>query len=178
MANKKPETKASKPKNSAFAVEEEAPKNKRKLVKLDDWSPQELASGGGGGAVDSARSAAAAAAKLINNKRGRGNESAAERAKRLIGSVPKEKEELYAYVVDWAILEGASVFQKKLEPWIAKKVTEYFGERDETVISFVMEEVRLCLYHSSYICLRSFTANATYSFRCSSENYSMRHLCI
>ena len=29
-----------------------------------------------------------------------------------------------------------------MKPWIAKKVTEYFGETDETVISFVMEEVR------------------------------------
>ena len=40
-----------------------------------------------------------------------------------------------------AVLESAAIFQKKLEPWIARKVTEYFGERDETVISFVMEEL-------------------------------------
>jgi hypothetical protein len=148
VANKKPDAKASKPKNAAFAVEEEAPKNKRKLVKLEYGADDAAA---GGVAVDAARSAAAAAAKLINNKRGRGNgESAAERAKRLIGSVPKEKEELYVYKVDWALLESAKTFQLKLEPWIAKKVTEYFGERDETVISFVMEEVILCTCRSPH----------------------------
>ena len=44
--------------------------------------------------------------------------------------------------VDWAVLEQSSTIEKKMQPWIAKKVTEYFGETDETVISFVMEEVR------------------------------------
>jgi hypothetical protein len=59
-----------------------------------------------------------------------------------IASVPKEKKDLYAMPVDWAVLEQSSTIEKKMQPWIAKKVTEYFGETDETVISFVMEEVR------------------------------------
>ena len=61
---------------------------------------------------------------------------------RRIASVPKEKTDLYAMPVDWAVLEQSSTIEKKMRPWIAKKVTEYFGETDETVISFVMEEVR------------------------------------
>ena len=68
--------------------------------------------------------------------------TAAERAKRLIEKVPKDKEALYALPVDWKLLEARAVLQNKMKPWIAKKVTEYFGETDETVISFVMEEVR------------------------------------
>lgn len=56
--------------------------------------------------------------------------------------MPKEKKDLYALPVDWAVLEQSSTIEKKMQPWIAKKVTEYFGEKDETVISFVMEEVR------------------------------------
>jgi hypothetical protein len=56
--------------------------------------------------------------------------------------VPKEKEDLYAMAVDWSVLESSSTIENKMKPWIAKKVTEYFGETDETVIAFVMEEVR------------------------------------
>lgn len=56
--------------------------------------------------------------------------------------MPKEKKDLYAMPVDWVVLEQSSTIEKKMQPWIAKKVTEYFGETDETVISFVMEEVR------------------------------------
>ena len=56
--------------------------------------------------------------------------------------MPKEKKDLYALPVNWAVLEQSSTIEKKMQPWIAKKVTEYFGEKDETVISFVMEEVR------------------------------------
>lgn len=45
--------------------------------------------------------------------------------------------------VDWSTLKKGNVVEQKLQPWITKKVTEYFGEADETVISFVMEEVRI-----------------------------------
>eukprot|EP01047_Picozoa_sp_COSAG01_P011333 COSAG01_NODE_495_length_16308_cov_92.317088_23_plen_81_part_00 len=44
--------------------------------------------------------------------------------------------------VDWDVLAQHNTFQTKMLPWITKKVTEYFGEAEETVISFVMEEVR------------------------------------
>jgi hypothetical protein len=81
-AESKPERK---PKNAAFAVEEDTSDNKRKLVKLE-YGAEEMAAGGGGGggggaAAQAARSAAAAAAMLINKRRG--GESAADRAKRL-----------------------------------------------------------------------------------------------
>lgn len=49
---------------------------------------------------------------------------------------------LYAMPVDWEVLAQHNTFQTKMLPWITKKVTEYFGEAEETVISFVMEEVR------------------------------------
>lgn len=126
----------------AFVAEEESKSGKRKLVKLDFSA--DAAAGGGGTDAAQARNAAAAAAQLINERRaGAGSTAtAAERAKRLIEKVPKDKEALYALPVDWKLLEACAVLQNKMKPWIAKKVTEYFGETDETVISFVMEEVR------------------------------------
>ena len=127
----------------AFVAEEESKSGKRKLVKLD-FGADDAEGGGGMDAAQAARNAAAAAAQLINERRaGAGSTAtAAERAKRLIEKVPKDKEALYALPVDWKLLEARAVLQNKMKPWIAKKVTEYFGETDETVISFVMEEVR------------------------------------
>jgi hypothetical protein len=57
-------------------VEEDTGEIKRKLVKIDYGADV-------GDAAQAARSAAAAAAAMINQRRGRDGESAADRAKRL-----------------------------------------------------------------------------------------------
>ncbi len=73
-----------KPKNAAFAVEEDTGEIKRKLVKLDYGADAPST-----GAAQAARSAAAAAAAMINQRRARGGESAADRAKRLCVCLPR-----------------------------------------------------------------------------------------
>jgi hypothetical protein len=65
-------------------VEEDTGEIKRKLVKLDYGADAPVSD-----AAQAARSAAAAAAAMINQRRARGGESAAERAKRLYVCLPR-----------------------------------------------------------------------------------------
>ena len=87
-----------------FTADDDTDNKKRKLVKLE-YSAAELT--GSSQLANDARSAAAAAAAAINQRRKgeiQASETAQQRAQRLIGCVPKDKETLYAMEVDWDIL--------------------------------------------------------------------------
>ncbi|XP_024530288.1 RNA-binding protein 25 isoform X2 [Selaginella moellendorffii] len=58
-------------------------------------------------------------------------------AKQLIDSIPKTKEELFNYRVDWAIYDKHKLHEK-MRPWISKKITEYLGEEEVSFVDFIV----------------------------------------
>lgn len=60
--------------------------------------------------------------------------------KSLIEKIPTEKNALFAYQLDWSIIDN-SLMEKKIRPWINKKIIEYIGEPEPTLVDFICSKV-------------------------------------
>jgi hypothetical protein len=48
--------------------------------------------------------------------------------------LPKEKEEIFKYQLNWSALARHEVFDKVCRPWIGKKIKEFMGVEELSVI--------------------------------------------
>eukprot|EP01105_Mastigella_eilhardi_P016663 TRINITY_DN380_c0_g1_i2.p1 TRINITY_DN380_c0_g1~~TRINITY_DN380_c0_g1_i2.p1 ORF type:complete len:720 (+),score=230.24 TRINITY_DN380_c0_g1_i2:316-2160(+) len=62
--------------------------------------------------------------------------------KQLVGKIPTDKDSLFAYAVDWATVDSSGLVENRLRPWITKKISEYMGEEEETLINFVVSKLK------------------------------------
>lgn len=60
--------------------------------------------------------------------------------KTLIEKIPTEKDALFAYKLDWAQIDNG-LMEKKIRPWINKKIIEYIGEPEPTLVDFICNKV-------------------------------------
>lgn len=65
--------------------------------------------------------------------------------KSLIEKIPTAKPELFAYPLDWSIVDS-TLMERRIRPWINKKIIEYIGEEEATLVDFVCSKV---MAHSS-----------------------------
>ena len=61
--------------------------------------------------------------------------------KELIAAIPTRRDALYESAVDWEAAEAAGVLESKIRPWLAKKIAEYLGEEEPTLVEFVMTKL-------------------------------------
>ncbi|KAL7062388.1 hypothetical protein AAHC03_0567 [Spirometra sp. Aus1] len=60
--------------------------------------------------------------------------------KRIIEQIPTAKEDLFAYPIDWAIVDAEFV-NTRIRPWVDKKIVAYIGESEATLSNFICEQV-------------------------------------
>uniref|UniRef100_A0A9J7XP04 RNA binding motif protein 25b n=1 Tax=Cyprinus carpio carpio TaxID=630221 RepID=A0A9J7XP04_CYPCA len=101
---------------------DEAPR-KRKLVPLD-YEDEEKG-------VDMS---VAAGGKGVNTEEKR------KHIKSLIEKIPTAKPELFNYPLDWSVVD-TTLMEKRIRPWINKKIVEYIGEEEATLVDFVCSKV-------------------------------------
>jgi len=53
--------------------------------------------------------------------------------------LPKSKEDLLAYEINWESLFDQEVISKICKPWIGKKIKEYMGVEEPTMINMVVK---------------------------------------
>nr|CCA21232.1 conserved hypothetical protein [Albugo laibachii Nc14] len=70
-----------------------------------------------------------------------GDGSSKSDLRRLIQQIPTEKEELYKYSVDWAVVDRRSIIESKMGPWISKKIVMYLGESEPAMMEFIMKKL-------------------------------------
>ncbi|XP_051771901.1 RNA-binding protein 25 isoform X1 [Ctenopharyngodon idella] len=105
---------------------EEAPK-KRKLVPLD-YSEDER----GGLSLDGA--------EVTGSRPGVNTEEKRKHIKSLIEKIPTVKQELFNYPLDWNMVD-TTLMDRRIRPWINKKIIEYIGEEEATLVDFVCSKV-------------------------------------
>lgn len=60
--------------------------------------------------------------------------------KSLIEKIPTEKDALFAYQLDWSAIDNG-LMERKIRPWINKKIIEYIGEPEPTLVDFICSKV-------------------------------------
>lgn len=58
----------------------------------------------------------------------------------MIEKIPTEKDALFAYHLDWSAIDNG-LMEKKIRPWINKKIIEYIGEPEPTLVDFICSKV-------------------------------------
>jgi len=61
-----------------------------------------------------------------------------EKANTIIEQIPTQKEALFAFAVDWTLLDEHAIVESKMKPWVTKKIVEYLGEEEKTLTSFIL----------------------------------------
>lgn len=54
----------------------------------------------------------------------------------LISGIPTDKDQLFARNLDWSLLDE-SLMERRIRPWVTKKIAEYMGEKEVDLIDFV-----------------------------------------
>ncbi|KAL2510394.1 splicing factor PWI domain-containing protein/RNA recognition motif (RRM)-containing protein [Forsythia ovata] len=62
-------------------------------------------------------------------------------AKQLIDAIPKTKDELFSYEINWAIYDQ-NALQERMRPWISKKITEFLGEEEVTLVDYIVSSTQ------------------------------------
>ncbi|CAB1339878.1 unnamed protein product [Coregonus sp. 'balchen'] len=106
---------------------DEAPR-KRKLVPLDYGDDDKILQS----VVDGASGLAAIKGANTEEKR--------KHIKSLIEKIPTGKTELFSYPLDWSAVDS-TLMDRRIRPWINKKIIEYIGEEEATLVDFVCSKV-------------------------------------
>lgn len=132
---------------------------KRKLVPLDEenrpansTAPRESShskssksssknSGGGadGGDPASASGGGGGSGKSSSRDQVKSQEEKRRHIKSIIDKIPTEKADLFNYPLDWNEIDAT--IEKKIRPWINKKIIEYIGEPEPTLVDFICSKV-------------------------------------
>uniref|UniRef100_A0A8C3G6K8 RNA binding motif protein 25 n=1 Tax=Cyclopterus lumpus TaxID=8103 RepID=A0A8C3G6K8_CYCLU len=117
--------------------EEEADEQprKRKLVPLD-YGDDDKSLGLDGAEIPGAKGS-------VNTEEKR------KHIKSLIEKIPTARPELFTYPLDWTMVDS-TLMDRRIKPWINKKIIEYIGEEEATLVDFVCSKVSL---HSVVIVL-------------------------
>lgn len=95
--------------------DEELPKSKkRKLVPLDYTDKKEEES------------------KAVEEKK--------KNIRQLIERIPTDKDDLFSFHLDWNVVDN-QLMEKRIRPWINKKIIEYIGEPEPTLVDFICSKV-------------------------------------
>lgn len=75
-----------------------------------------------------------------NDEATKSQEEKRKNIKSLIEKIPTEKDALFAYELDWSAIDN-NLMEKKIRPWINKKIIEYIGEPEPTLVDFICSKV-------------------------------------
>lgn len=126
-----------------FSIDDESEESlgpkKRKLVPLD-YDDKHGKGTLNGGSAAAAAAAAAAAQKKSTEDLAKSQEERRKQIKSIIDKIPTEKADLFAFQLEWSEIDQ-TLMEKKIRPWINKKIIEYIGEPEPTLVDFICSKV-------------------------------------
>lgn len=60
--------------------------------------------------------------------------------RQLIERIPTVKDDLFSFELDWSVVDN-HLMEKRIRPWINKKIIEYIGEPEPTLVDFICSKV-------------------------------------
>eukprot|EP00026_Physarum_polycephalum_P003786 Phypoly_transcript_03800.p1 GENE.Phypoly_transcript_03800~~Phypoly_transcript_03800.p1 ORF type:complete len:653 (+),score=171.43 Phypoly_transcript_03800:39-1961(+) len=113
--------------------EDEVVVKKKPLVMLDQPEHKDNQSG----ASTNAPATGNGAKKQLANSAGR----KVDEVQSVIDRIPTAKDDLFKIDIDWALIEKHKIIDRKMKPWVTKKIMEYLGEEEKTLIDFIMSKI-------------------------------------
>jgi RNA-binding protein 25 len=74
------------------------------------------------------------------DKESGGTDDKRKHIKSLIEKIPTDKTALFAYSIDWDLVDN-QLMEKRIRPWVNKKIAEYIGEPEPTLTDFICSKV-------------------------------------
>jgi len=112
--------------------------NKRKKLKPNEAFAEEEEESG------EAANPSAKKAKLDNSGSASNKPMSAEEKKKaikqLIERIPTAKEELFGFSLEWSMVDS-TLMEKRIKPWINKKIIEYIGEEEQSLVEYICQKV-------------------------------------
>ncbi|KAL3819213.1 hypothetical protein ACJIZ3_005118 [Penstemon smallii] len=62
-------------------------------------------------------------------------------AKQLIDTIPKTKDELFSYEINWVIYDQ-NALHERMRPWISKKIADFLGEEEVTLVDYIVSSTQ------------------------------------
>ncbi|XP_030449274.1 RNA-binding motif protein 25 isoform X2 [Syzygium oleosum] len=62
-------------------------------------------------------------------------------AKQLIDMIPRTKEDLFSYEINWALYDQHELHER-MRPWISKKIMEFLGEEETSLVDYIVTSTR------------------------------------
>ncbi|KAI3467514.1 hypothetical protein Pfo_024177 [Paulownia fortunei] len=62
-------------------------------------------------------------------------------AKQLIDTIPKTKDDLFSYEINWVIYDQ-NALHERMRPWISKKITDFLGEEEVTLVDYIVSSTQ------------------------------------
>ena len=75
-----------------------------------------------------------------SEKKKTSSEEKRKHIKSLIDKIPTDKKQLFEYEIDWDLLDN-QLMEKRIRPWVNKKIAEYIGEPEPTLTDFICSKV-------------------------------------
>ncbi|KAI1295331.1 RNA-binding protein 25 [Halotydeus destructor] len=69
------------------------------------------------------------------------SEEKRKQIKQLIDIIPTSKDELFKYSIEWSLVDN-NLMEKRIRPWINKKITDYLGEEDQPLLDFICSKLQ------------------------------------
>ena len=81
-----------------------------------------------------------AAITAASEKKKASSEDKRKHIKSLIDKIPTDKGALFEYNIDWDLVDN-QLMEKRIRPWVNKKIAEYIGEPEPTLTDFICSKV-------------------------------------
>ena len=61
--------------------------------------------------------------------------------KQIFEMIPKTKEDLFKFSIDWNVVYKYNILESKIKPWLGKKLKEYIGEDEPNLIAMIIKKL-------------------------------------
>jgi RNA-binding protein 25 len=61
--------------------------------------------------------------------------------KQIFEMIPKSKEDLFKFSIDWSVVYKYNILENKIKPWLGKKLKEYIGEDEPNLIAMIIKKL-------------------------------------
>jgi len=75
-----------------------------------------------------------------HDKKSKESDDKRRHIKTLIDKIPTDKKALFDFNIEWDLVDN-SLMEKRIRPWVSKKITEYIGEPEPTLSDFICKKV-------------------------------------